>query len=163
MESINYQLFNKESLKSYLKKEIIKKYKPKSIHKEKLTMIDSILSNETTKLSAKTFYTIIKKLELDIRLITNHFFKGLPSSKLRSIRLYENKLENLFNIYFNSKSDLVAASRIKETRLLELFKNKFDTIYAYEVCAIAISFGIEPHQLFEYFYGEGKRPVIGSL
>lgn len=38
-----------------------------------------------------------------------------------------------------------------ETTLNELFKNKFNRIYAYEVCALAIAFDIEPHILFESF------------
>ena len=66
-----------------------------------------------------------------------------------------------------------------ETTLNELFKNKFNRIYAYEVCALAIAFDIEPHILFEsfmiswftfnrhhglsqrQFYGDGERPILG--
>lgn len=163
MIKLDYKLYSTISFHSFLKKYVNETYKNRPILSQKIEAIDSLLEKETAKLTAKTFFNVIKSLELDLKIICVLFFKTIPSIKLTSIKPSENKLNDLLGPYFNSKLELVTASGIKETTLKELFDNKFNRIYAYEVCAIAISFGIEPHILFEYFYGDGERPVIGLL
>ncbi|WP_312330782.1 hypothetical protein [Sphingobacterium sp.] len=161
MIKLDYKLYNTVSFRSFLKKHINENYKTPSALSRKIEIIDLFLEKETAKLTAKTFFNVIKSLELDLKIICNLFFKTIPSTKLKSIKSSKNKLENLLGPYFNSKLELVTASGIKETTLNELFDNKFDRIYAYELSAIAISFGIEPHVMFNYFYGDGERPIIG--
>lgn len=161
MIKLDYKLYNTVSFRSFLKRYINENYNTSSALSQKIEIIDLFLEKETAKLTAKTFFNVIKSLELDLEIICNLFFKTIPSTKLKSIKSSKNKLEDLLGPYFNSKLELVTSSGIKETTLNELFDNKFDRIYAYELSAIAISFGIEPHIMFNYFYGDGERPIIG--
>lgn len=163
MIKLDYRLYNTVAFRSFIKEYVNENYKNLPILSRKIEMLDLLLENETAKLTARTFFNVIKYLELDLKTICNLFFRTIPSIELKSIKSSGNKLKNLLGPYFNSKLELVSASGIKETTLNELFENKFDRIYAYEVCAIAISFGIEPHILFNYFYGDGERPIIGLV
>ena len=163
MIKLDYKLYNTISFRSFLKGYVNEKYKNLPVLSQKMEAIDWLLEKETAKLTAKTFFNVIRSLELDLKTICDLFFKTIPSIKLKSIKSSKNKLEDLLGSYFNSKLELVTASGIKETTLNELFDNKFDRLYAYEACAIAISFGIEPAVLFDYFYGDGPRPIIGII
>jgi len=163
MKKIDYKLYNASSFNNFIKGQLSLTFNDKSVLSQKLKQVESLLEAETTRLTGKTFFVITTSLGLNLADICKQFFKNIPSTKLKSLKSSENKLEDLFGIFFNAKTDLVTASCIMETTLNELFKNKFDRIYAYEVCALAIAFGIEPHILFEYFYGDGERPVIGLL
>lgn len=161
MIKLDYKLYNTISFRSFLKKYVNENYETSSVIFQKIEIIDLFLEKETAKLTAKTFFNVVKSLELDLKIICDLFFKTIPSTKLKSIKSSENRLQDLLGPHFNSKLELVIASGIKETTLNELFHNKFDRIYAYELSAIAISFGIEPQILFNYFYGDGERPIIG--
>ncbi len=163
MIKLDYKLYNTISFRFFLKEYLNENYKTLPALPEKIKIVDVFLEKETAKLTAKTFFNLVKYLELDLKTICDLFFKTIPSIKLKSIKTSKNKLEDLLGFYFNSKLELVTASGIKETTLNELFDNKFDRLYAYEACAIAISFGIEPAVLFNYFYGDGPRPVIGIV
>ena len=163
MKKIDYKLYSANAFNVFIKGELSSFINDESLLNQKMQQVESLLEGETTRLTGKTFFTITNLLDLNLAHICTQFFKNLPSTKLKSFKRSDNKLEDLFGIFFNVKTDLVNASCIMETTLNELFKNKFNRIYAYEVCALAIAFDIEPHILFEYFYGDGERPIIGLL
>ncbi|MCY4778553.1 hypothetical protein ORI89_02745 [Sphingobacterium sp. UT-1RO-CII-1] len=163
MNKVDYKLYNTASFREFLKGQLRNTHQNLITLETQLEKMDSLLTSEKSRLTAKTFFHVIKALQLNLKELCDLFFANIPSTRLKKIKRSENRLEDLLGPYFNSKRELVIASGLKETTLNELFDNKFHRIYAYEVYAIAISFGIEPHLLFEYFYGNGKRPIIGSI
>lgn len=70
-------------------------------------------------------------------------------------------MQGIFKPMINSKRQLSEASGIKETRLGEIFDERFEEMYAYEVFGLATAAGLKASQLFNYFYGDGSRPVVG--
>lgn len=162
MKAIDYKKYSVKPFQILIEQMLVSKKLDKADLDVKLNEINPLLDLETSRLRGKTFFNVVKKSSLDLKDVIERFFVDIPSTKLGSFESSENALEDLFGSFFNSKSDLVNASGIKETRLNELFKNKFESIYSYEVFALAISFGLEPVILFEYFYSNGQRPVVGS-
>ena len=110
MIKLDYKLYNTISFRSFLKGYINEKYKNLPVLSQKMEAIDWLLEKETAKLTAKTFFNVIRSLELDLKTICDLFFKTIPSIKLKSIKSSKNKLEDLLGSYFNSKLELVTAS-----------------------------------------------------
>lgn len=158
----DYKKYNLNEFKKFIEVVLDKKHKGKFSYSDIKRQIDDILENETAKLSAKSFYKVTLVLYEDVDKTCNQFFKGYPAFKLASLQQHSNKMEGLFSPLINSKKQLSDASGIKETRLGEVFKKRFEEMYAYEVYGLSIAGGLNPSQLFEYFYGNGPRPVIGS-
>ncbi|MCX2681908.1 hypothetical protein OOZ15_18290 [Galbibacter sp. EGI 63066] len=55
---------------------------------------------------------------------------------------------------------VASAANIENTRLSRLLSSEFIHLYPNEVYGLAKSISLEPSQLFHYFYGDGKRPVV---
>src|SRR5690606_28259922 len=123
--------------------------------------IENILIDETSKLSALSFYKVLQIIGDDFDTVCMVFFKDHSAFRLESLNHNANKLDSLFSPLINSRKELSKASFIKETRLSELFKKRFDQLYAYEAFGLSIAAGLKPSQLFDYFYGSGNRPLIG--
>ncbi|MNJ96980.1 hypothetical protein D3C87_147150 [compost metagenome] len=158
---IDYKLFNLKSFKGFIEVVLEKKFRGKFNYSEIKNKIEGILINETSKLTALAFYKTLQIVNNDFDKMCIAFFKGHPAYKLESLNHNANRLDNLFTPLLNSRKELSKASSIKETRLGELFTKRFDQLYAYEAYGLSIAAGLKPSQLFDYFYGEGERPVIG--
>ena len=160
---IDYKKYNLESFKSYTESILNKKYKGKFSYSDIKEKIEGILKGETSKLSAKSFYEVILALDEHENLdnLCKNFFKGHPAFKLTSLENHKNKIQTLFKPMINSKRELSGASGIKETRLGEVFDERYNEMYSYEVYGLAIAGGLKPSQLFDYFYGDGPRPLVG--
>jgi len=158
---IDYKQFNLKSFKEFVDKILTDKFRGKMDYGEIQKKVKQILKDETTRLTAKSFYNVLLLLNQSVDILCCKFFQGHPAKKLESLGQSPNKLQNLFNPLLNSRAQLSKASGIKETRLGELFQKKFDEIYASEVYGLAIAAGLKPSQLFNYFYGDGERPVVG--
>lgn len=159
----DYKNFNLKSFKDFIEIILEKKFRGKFNYSEINTTIENILINETSKLTAFSFYKVLQIIGDDFDKICLAFFKDHSAFKLESLNHNANKLDNLFAPLINSRKELSKASSIKETRLSELFKKRFDHLYAYEAFGLSIAAGLKPSQLFEYFYGDGPRPVIGIV
>lgn len=159
----DYKQYNLKEFKLFIQKILDKKYKGKLIYSEIKDKIDVILKNETSRLSALSFFKTLLVINEDLDKSCKVFFKGHPAFILNTLQQNSNKLDNLFSPLLNSKAELSKACAIKETRLSELFQKRFDQLYAYEAFGLSIAVGIKPSQLFKYFYGDGERPVIGLI
>src|SRR5690606_31741602 len=157
----DYKNYNFNSFKRFATDLIDKKYKGKFFYSDIKEQIKSILEGETSKLSAKSFYKVVLVLDEDLDKLCKQFFKDHPAFQLNSLENLTNKMQGLFRPMINSKKQLSEASGIKETRLGEVFDERFEEMYSYEVYGLATAAGLEPSQLFEYFYGDGPRPIVG--
>lgn len=159
---IDYKQYNLHVFRELAGEILTANFRGKMNYGEIQERVNKILKDETTRLTAKSFYNVILLLNQSVDIVCRRFFHGHLAKKLESLEQSPNKLQNLFNPLLNSRAQLSKASGIKETRLGELLQKKFDEIYASELYGLAIAAGLKPSQLFEYFYGDGERPVVGA-
>ena len=63
--------------------------------------------------------------------------------------------------YFKPQNFIEDKTEIDNVRLNKLLTDPLKRPYAEELYNIAKLLQIKPSQLFEYFYGDGERPMIG--
>ena len=161
---IDYQEYNLNKFKEFINSILTKQLKGSFTFGESRDKVYSIMENDTAKLSGQAFYSVIILLNQNLETSCQHFFKNHPAKLLNSVSSNStSRLRDLLAPHLNSRLELSKASQIGNTRLGELFNETKGVIYACEVYGLAIAFGIKPHILFEYFYGDGERPVIGVL
>lgn len=160
MKKIDQKRYQVHAFESLLKVQIALVYPGQSIANQKIDQLAHLLENEPLQLSARSFFRITQALELDLTVVCNEFFKGLPSTRLQT---FGSPLEKLFGLFLNSKSDVSVATGLSEARINDLFNRSYDQFYAYEISAFAIAFGIPPRTLFEYFYDDRKKKAVLKL
>lgn len=110
---------------------------------------------------ASTFFDTINLLNLDIdslceKLFNDDYFKEIDFSMQSG-----NKLKDFLSIYTRDVTSVAHSAGIENSRLNRLLSGEFKHLYPDEVYGLAKAFRVKPSQLFEYFYGDGERPVVG--
>lgn len=122
------------------------------------TKVNKLFNDKNTLLYADEFYKIIKCTHLNFDVSCDKIFQ---SSQIKSPdNKWESKLGQLLFNVFKPQSYLENATGIKNVRLNKLLTNTYKRPYAEELYIIAKLLEISPSQLFEYFYGDGERPII---
>ncbi|MEN5055795.1 hypothetical protein [Sphingobacterium kitahiroshimense] len=160
MKNSVQKLYSANCFADLLKQQIASTLNEESMVNEKSKLVDFLLEKEDRKLTAKTFFVVTLALGLDLAAICNQFFKNFPATRLQSST---NEFDKLFGIFFNTKQDLAAATGLNESRINNLLKKSLDDAYAYELCSLAIAFGLAPHTLFEYCFGGKKERFVLKL
>ncbi|TYR36913.1 helix-turn-helix transcriptional regulator [Sphingobacterium phlebotomi] len=115
---------------------------------------------DRTLVYADEFYKIIKCTSLDFDDSCAEIFKDID------ITNYESKWQSELGIflfgYFKPLSYLQEKTGIDGVRLNKLLTDKKKRPYAAELYLIAKALNLKPSQLFDYFYGDGERPVVGA-
>lgn len=117
----------------------------------------SKLKNEPPdKLSAQTFYSIVKGFDDDIKMATKIVY---PNLKIKTI-VYNPEKRNKFGnfmLQFESNKNLIEEiaykTGIEENRLKELYYRK-GSLEAYELILIENAIGKRSGELFEKFYDQ---------
>lgn len=147
--------------KIFILKSLTKKYS--SGEKRKLEKeIDKLLGTRELVLG-KTFYTIVNLVKLDINEVCLNLFSNATPSNLILFPDSDNKINNFISTYLGDLRLVSEASGIEYNRLTKLFNGEYKNAYPEDVNGLAIAYGLKPSQLFEYFYGEGPRPIIGII
>src|SRR5690606_31531177 len=114
-------------------------------------------------LSAKSFYFLYTAFGDSCTEATKIVYPNL-NLKLNE---YQPKKRNLFGSFMeqfetmvNSIEELSVKTGISENRLKDLYFRKA-ALEAYEFLLIEKAIGKEPGELFENFYGDGPRQVVG--
>lgn len=147
----DYKKYNLISFKRFVENILDKKHKGKFSYSDIKQQILAVLEKDTSKLSAKSFYKVILVLDEDLDKICERFFEGHPARKLDSLEKHANKMQRLFGPLMNSRKQLSEASGIKDTRLGEVFKERFEEMYAYEVFGLAVAGGFKSSDLLIIF------------
>jgi len=153
----NLTLF-KEFISNILKK----RFKISIEYRDKLQAISSILSESSPKLDGRVFYKVVKYLNQDIDTICKAFYRKNTAHILDSLKRTDNRFANLISPHLNSQNQISESSKISSKRFNRLFAGELKELYAEEVYGLAKAFNLKPSQLFEYFYGDGERPVVGA-
>lgn len=78
MKKIDKKRYQVHAFESLLKVQIALVYPGQSIANQKIDQLAHLLENEPLQLSARSFFRITQALELDLTVVCNEFFKGLP-------------------------------------------------------------------------------------
>lgn len=124
--------------------------------------IDKLLGTRDLVLG-KTFYTIVNLVKLDIDDVCLNLFSNETSSNITLFPESENKINDFISTYLGDLKLVSEASGIEYNRLTKLFNGEYKNAYPQDVNGLAIAYGLKPSQLFEYFYGNGKRPIVGIV
>ncbi|HWK57306.1 MAG TPA: hypothetical protein VNQ80_08215 [Parapedobacter sp.] len=142
--------------------EILKgRYKNKHKREPIRDEIQDIIASQGGELFGNVFYTILKKLEVDIADACSVLFSDLEPTPLKDLDGDESKLAKFLVPYTRTDSEVSDASLIDGARFSRVKNKLLPDLYAFEVYGLAKAFGLNPSQLFDYFYGDGPRPVTG--
>ncbi|MEN5055782.1 hypothetical protein [Sphingobacterium kitahiroshimense] len=155
MKKIDFKNYSVSTFYTFVKEQLFSMTNDESFISYLLLQIENILKKENTRLTAKTFYTVINSVGLDLKVCCDLFFKNMPSVPLHSL----HSPYNLFKIFFSTKTDLATASGIQEYELSRLLNGNFDDMFAYQAYALATALGLEPHSMF-IMLSENKKAVF---
>lgn len=154
----NKELYT-DSLLSFVLKIASKDYSSKS-RRELETQVRKMLGSRKLVL-AVSFYNVSTLLDLDIDAFSERFFGNYKFKKLDLTPTSDNRLKDFLTPYTRDVKEISTAANIENTRLSRLLSGEFAHLYPSEVYGLAKAFGLNPSQLFDFFYGKGPRPVVG--
>ena len=154
----NRKMADLTALGSFLTKNNISQKSVADSTKFSTTKVNKLFNDKNTLLYADEFYIIIKSINLEFDSSCDKIFQ---SSQITSPEnKWESKLGQLLFDIFKPQSYLENATGIKNVRLNKLLTDINKRPYAEELYLIAKLLQLKPSQLFEYFYGNGERPII---
>ncbi|ROI10076.1 transcriptional regulator [Chryseobacterium sp. H3056] len=119
--------------------------------------ISKLKNGSIEKLSAETFYLLVKAFGDEFTTAQNIVYPHLKNNKLKQ---YKPKDRNVFGLlmrqYENSNNtieEIAAKTGIQEVRLFELYFRK-GGLQAHELLLIEEAIGKKPGDLFEELYGK---------
>lgn len=143
----------------YLLKVITRNFTGK-VKRELERQIEEFLGSRKLVL-ATTFYHALQALELDIDKTSEKFFKNHMFTLINLRPETDNRLRDFLAPHILGVKNVSVATNIEYTRLSRLLSGEFSHLYPNEVYGLAKAFSLNPSTLFEYFYGDGPRPVVG--
>ena len=165
IESSDYKDIKFKEFREYLYNNI-KKSKLNKDNKEetKDRIQDLITKNGSDKFFGKMFYITLTELKKDIDIACEDLFHDYEYEGIKPT----NKNNSKFSIFVSGISlndaDIANAIGASGSRVSRVRNNTDETdFYPYQVYALAKISNILASQLFDYFYGDGERPVIGLL
>ena len=156
---MNISILTSNELIDIVSKMLKKQYKGKLFEK-KLDEIREIIGDRQYVLG-QTFYSVSAYMQIDVDEFCDVVFDYYGWSALFEEQEYTTKLQAFVSPHIKSANKVADSSGIERTRFNRLQKGELKELYASEVYGLAKAFSLKPSQLFSYFYGNGKRPVVG--
>lgn len=152
---------NPELLKGIIEK-ILNEREENNNTNELLHSTGSLLGTRKT-IRGAIFLEISILTGIDIDILCARVFSNTTYELLVDLSKAKTKLHAFMMIHSNSDRKISELTGIETSRLSRLQDGKIKDMYADEVYSIASIFGLKPSQLFDYFYGNGERPIIGLV
>lgn len=150
---------NPELLKGIIE-EVLNERKENSNLNDLLDSVVTLLGTRKT-IRGAVFYEISVLIGINIDILCERVFRNTKYKLLIDLSKAKTKLHAFMMIHSNSDRKISDLTGIETSRLSRLQDGKIKDMYVDEVYALASIFGLKPSQLFEYFYGDGERPIIG--
>lgn len=147
--------------KKFINDLIRKRSENKQEYEDNRSKYQSLISSLGNKLYGKIFYIVLKDLEQDIDKACDTLFIDYKWNKIEG-ESEGTKLAQLISSFARSEAQIASAAGIKKARFNRVKNDSDEDLYASEVYGVAKVLDIRPKLLFEYFYGEGNKPIIGS-
>lgn len=141
--------------------EIISKESTGKSKQELESQIKDILGSRKTVL-AESFYGVSIILNVDIDILCDNLFKNHDVDILYPIVESDNKLHVFLEPFIIGSTKIASTMGAGNSRLSRLLDGQFKQLYPFEVYSMAKAFKLRPRQLFDYLYGNGKRPRVGA-
>ncbi|WP_286851734.1 MULTISPECIES: hypothetical protein [Sphingobacterium] len=138
-----------------------KKIKDKLELKKMSNQISNFLNESSPKLDGRIFYKVLIFLGEDIDSFCIDYFNKHEGYILASLKKNGNLFHDLIYPYLNSQNQISDSSKIIAKRFNRLFSGELNELYADEIYGLSKALACKPSELFDYFYGDGERPIIG--
>lgn len=162
MKNTDYQRNKNIEFIRYIAKWVKKQHKSMAEYEQAQSAVDSLISQLGGELTGKLFHAVLQLVKLDIDIACQDLFSDYKLNALPPPKLGSSKLGIFISGVTRSEEDLAKAIGVSKTHFSNSKNDKDgEELFAYEIYALAILFNLKPSQLFEYFYGDGERPVIG--
>ncbi len=156
----DYKYYIIKKFRRYIDKILKVRYKDKLERDSIRDQVQDIIASEGGELFGNTFYTILKKLGVDVTEACNVLFSDLKPTRLEDLKGDESKLAKFLVPYTRTDSEISDASLIDGARFSRVKNKLLPDLYAFEVYGLAKAFSLNPSRLFDYFYGDGPRPMV---
>jgi len=147
--------------RNYVGKILKKKFKSKSSRDVVKENIQDLLAKGGDPLLGNVFFLVLKLIDEDIDEACDSLFRNQKFSLLTELNENESKLARFLAPYTRSDQEVAEAAQIDSSRFNRVKNKLLPDLYAFEVYKLAGAFELKPSALFEYFYGDGPRPVVG--
>jgi|GEM_PF-419653 len=125
---------------------------------------DLIARNGGDIFSGLMFYLVLKELDRDINIACMDLFHDYKYPGMKSPAENLTRFAKFISGISLSDGEIASAIGASGSRISRIRHSNDDTdFYPYQVYALAKISQIKPSQLFEYFYGDGPRPMIGIV
>lgn len=156
------QGYKSKTFRGYVEKILKKKFKSKSSREVVKDKIQDLLSKGGDPLLGNVFFLVLKLVDEDIDEACGFLFRNQKFSLLTALDETESNLARFLAPYTRSDQEIAEAAQIDSSRFNRVKNKALPDLYAFEVYKLAKTFELKPSQLFEYFYGKGPRPLVGS-
>lgn len=129
---------------------------------KKDTIQDLIARNGGDIFSGLMFYLVLKELDADINIACEDLFHDYTYPGMKSPAEDLTKFAKFISGISLTDGEIASAIGASGSRISRIrHANDGTDFYPYQVYALAKISQIQPSQLFDYFYGDGERPMIG--
>jgi len=157
----DYKYIKIKEFRKYVDKVLKERCPRKADFDKERDKIQDIIVAEGPELVGKMFYLVIQELQHDVDTACDDLFSDYSYERLEGLDDRATKLAQFLHDRTRSDRKIAAAANIEKGRLNRVKNGKIEDLYAFEVYSLAKAFGLKPSKLFDYFYGDGPRPVVG--
>ncbi len=150
-----------KKFRQYIDSLLKTRFPKKSEYDRERDKIQDLIVSEGSELYGKMFYLVIMELDDDINKACDALFFDHRWELLGNLKEDATKLAQFLYSYTRSDRKIATASGIKNVQLNRVKNGINEDLYAFEVYGLAKAFDLKPSELFDYFYGNGPRPVVG--
>lgn len=161
-QNSEYKIIKLKEFRAFIYSVLKTKFSKKPEQEEEKDKIQNLISENGADLFGKMFYLVLKRIGEDIDLTCELLFSDYDYPGLTKPQQDQTKLATFISGITLSDGELAGAIGTNPTHFSRA-KNYIneEQLFAFEVYALAKISNIQPSILFEYFYGDGERPVVG--
>ncbi|WP_437920416.1 helix-turn-helix domain-containing protein [Sphingobacterium sp. LRF_L2] len=123
--------------------------------------INDTIGTSAQSFSAIKFLIVAKLIKIDIDDLCENVFHDHKWKKLDWSTFGTNHLKTFLTPFTFSQNSIAEYAGIEKARLSRVMNGLLETLYPHEVYGLAKAFDLNPSELFDYFYGNGEKPLVG--
>lgn len=158
----DYKTIKIKEFRKYVDNILRKRFPRKIDFEDERDRIRDLIVAEGPELYGKMYYLVLRELQHDIDKTCEDLFSDYYYERLEDADDNATKLAQFLHDRTRSDRKIAKAAGIGRVHFNRVKNGQTEDLYAFEVYGLAKAFGLNPSQLFDYFYGDGPRPVVGG-
>ncbi|HWK99308.1 MAG TPA: helix-turn-helix transcriptional regulator [Parapedobacter sp.] len=158
----DYKYIKIKEFRKYVDEILRRRFPRKTGFEKERDKIQDLIVAEGVELYGKMYYLVLCELQHDIDKACDDLFSDYSYERLEDLDDGATKLAQFLHDRTRSDRKISTAAGIEKGRLNRVKNGKTEDLYAFEVYGLAKAFNLKPSQLFDFFYGNGPRPVVGD-